>query len=34
MPATLGATHAHATIGEITEVLREIFGEFREPVTL
>ena len=34
MPAILEATRAYATIGEITQVLREVFGEFREPVTL
>jgi methylmalonyl-CoA mutase N-terminal domain/subunit len=34
MPAIIEATRAYATIGEITQVLREVFGEFHEPVTL
>lgn len=34
LPPIIEATRAYATIGEITQVLREIFGEFREPVTL
>lgn len=34
MPAILEATRASATIGELTQVLRDVFGEFREPVTL
>jgi methylmalonyl-CoA mutase, N-terminal domain len=34
MPAIIEATRAYATIGEITQVLREVFGEFREPVML
>lgn len=31
MPALLAAVHAKATIGETTDVLREVFGEYREP---
>ena len=34
LPPIIEATRAYATIGEITRVLREVFGEFREPVTL
>jgi methylmalonyl-CoA mutase N-terminal domain/subunit len=32
MPAMLQAVRAYATVGEITGVLKEVFGEFREPV--
>jgi methylmalonyl-CoA mutase N-terminal domain/subunit len=32
MPAMLQAVRAYATVGEITGALREIFGEFKEPV--
>ncbi|HKB16472.1 MAG TPA: methylmalonyl-CoA mutase family protein, partial [Planctomycetota bacterium] len=31
MPRFLEAAHAYATLGEICEVLREEFGEYREP---
>ena len=31
MPAIIKAVEAYATIGEICEVLRDVFGEFREP---
>lgn len=31
MPLTLEATKAYATIGEMTGVLRGVFGEFKEP---
>jgi methylmalonyl-CoA mutase, N-terminal domain len=34
MPAIIEATRAYATIGEITQVFREVFGEFHEPATL
>jgi methylmalonyl-CoA mutase N-terminal domain/subunit len=34
MPAVIEATRAYATVGEITQVLRDVFGEFHEPVTL
>jgi methylmalonyl-CoA mutase N-terminal domain/subunit len=33
MPLILEAAEAYATVGEITGVLREVFGEFREPVS-
>ncbi|HEX9075280.1 MAG TPA: methylmalonyl-CoA mutase family protein [Anaerolineae bacterium] len=32
MPAMLQAVRAYATVGEITSVLKQVFGEFREPV--
>ncbi len=32
MPAMLHAVRAYATVGEITRVLKQVFGEFREPV--
>jgi methylmalonyl-CoA mutase N-terminal domain/subunit len=32
MPAMLEAVRAYATVGEITGVLKEVFGEFKEPV--
>ena len=32
MPATLEAVKAYATVGEMAGVLREVFGEFKEPV--
>jgi methylmalonyl-CoA mutase N-terminal domain/subunit len=32
MPAMLQAVRAYATVGEITGVLKEVFGEFKEPV--
>jgi methylmalonyl-CoA mutase N-terminal domain/subunit len=31
MPALIEATRAGATVGEMTDVFREAFGEFREP---
>jgi methylmalonyl-CoA mutase N-terminal domain/subunit len=31
MPALVVAARAGATVGEMTDVLREVFGEFREP---
>jgi methylmalonyl-CoA mutase N-terminal domain/subunit len=34
MPAVNEATRAYATVDEITQVLRYVFGEFHEPVTL
>lgn len=34
MPATLEAVRAYATLGEMTAVLKEVFGVFREPVAL
>jgi methylmalonyl-CoA mutase N-terminal domain/subunit len=32
MPAMVQAVRAYATVGEITSVLKGVFGEFREPV--
>ncbi len=32
MPAMLQAVRAYATVGEVTGVLKQVFGEFREPV--
>ena len=32
MPATIEAVEAYSTVGEICEVYRAVFGEFREPV--
>ncbi len=34
MPAMIEAVKAYATLGEITSVLKQVFGEFREPVRL
>ena len=34
MPAMMDAVRAYATLGEITSVLKEVFGEFKEPVRL
>ncbi|MBW8012396.1 MAG: methylmalonyl-CoA mutase [Chloroflexi bacterium] len=34
MPSMMEAVKAHATLGEITNVLKEVFGEFKEPVRL
>jgi methylmalonyl-CoA mutase N-terminal domain/subunit len=34
MPYILDAVRAHATLGEICGVLREVFGEYREPVVI
>ena len=31
MPATLEAVRSHATVGEVSEVLRQVFGEWRAP---
>ena len=33
MPAIAEATRGHASVGEITQVLCDVFGEFHEPVT-
>jgi methylmalonyl-CoA mutase N-terminal domain/subunit len=32
MPRIVDAVRAYASIGEMTAVLREVFGEFQEPV--
>ncbi len=34
MPYVLDAACAYATLGEMTQVLKDVFGEFREPVGL
>ncbi len=31
MPAILQAVHADATLGEVTGVFREVFGEYKDP---
>ena len=31
MPALISAVRAYATVGEISDTLREVFGEYREP---
>jgi methylmalonyl-CoA mutase N-terminal domain/subunit len=34
MPAILEAVESYATVGEIASTLREVFGEYRETVTI
>ena len=34
MPYLVEATKAYSTIGEITNVLKETYGTFREPVAI
>jgi methylmalonyl-CoA mutase N-terminal domain/subunit len=34
MPAICTAAEAHATVGEISDALRRVFGEYRESVVL
>ncbi|MFC1926635.1 methylmalonyl-CoA mutase, partial [Chloroflexota bacterium] len=34
IPAVIEAVRAYATVGEISDVLRDVFGEFREPSIL
>ena len=34
MPALIEAVKTYATVGEISNVLRDVFGEYREPTTL
>ncbi|MBT4432366.1 MAG: methylmalonyl-CoA mutase, partial [Nitrospinaceae bacterium] len=34
MDATIEAVEAYATLGEITDILKDEFGEFREPISL
>ncbi len=34
MPVLIEAVKAYATVGEITDVMREVFGEYREPSIL
>jgi methylmalonyl-CoA mutase N-terminal domain/subunit len=33
MPYVLNAVNAYATLGEMTDVFRQVFGEFKEPVS-
>ena len=34
MPHILNAVKSYATLGEITKIFKEVFGEFKEPVGL
>ena len=34
MPVLIDAVKAYATVGEISDVLRDVFGEYRERTTL
>ena len=34
MPYIIDCVRAYATVGEITTVLKEVFGEFKEPVRI
>jgi methylmalonyl-CoA mutase N-terminal domain/subunit len=34
MPHILKAVKSYATLGEITRVFKEVFGEFKEPIAL
>jgi len=34
MPVFIDAVKAYATVGEITDALRDVFGEYREPIIL
>jgi methylmalonyl-CoA mutase N-terminal domain/subunit len=34
MPAILAAVRAYATVGEISDALRRVFGEYRESVVI
>jgi len=34
MPGVLNAVESYATVGEIADVLRKVFGEYRETVTV
>jgi methylmalonyl-CoA mutase N-terminal domain/subunit len=34
MPAMMDAVRVYATLGEITKTLKQVFGEFREPIRL
>jgi methylmalonyl-CoA mutase N-terminal domain/subunit len=34
MPYIMDAVRAYATVGEMTQVLKDVFGEFKEPVVL
>ena len=34
MPAILAAVEAYATVGEISDAMRRVFGEYQETVAL
>jgi methylmalonyl-CoA mutase N-terminal domain/subunit len=34
MPRIVSAVDAHATVGEISDTLRRVFGEYREAVVI
>ncbi|HXZ34787.1 MAG TPA: methylmalonyl-CoA mutase family protein, partial [Thermodesulfobacteriota bacterium] len=34
MPCFIQAVKAYASVGEITEALKKVFGEFKEPVNI
>ena len=34
MPGFIRAVKAYASVGEITEALKKVFGEFKEPVII
>ena len=34
MPVLIESVKSYATVGEISDVLREVFGEYREPSIL
>jgi len=34
LPQILGAVESYATVGEIANVLRDVFGEYRETVVV
>jgi methylmalonyl-CoA mutase N-terminal domain/subunit len=34
MPVLIDAVRAYATVGEISDVLRDVFGEYKEPSVL
>jgi len=34
MPQILNAVESFATVGEIADVMRQVFGEYRETVTV
>jgi methylmalonyl-CoA mutase N-terminal domain/subunit len=34
MPLFVEAVEAYATLGEITDVLRQVFGEYRAPIVV
>jgi methylmalonyl-CoA mutase N-terminal domain/subunit len=34
MPPLIAATEAYCTLGEMCDVLRSAFGEFREPIVV